>query len=87
MPFSTFRDSLFARNQSLIWFSSWFADSKNVLKLLSEENWFVSSAKSTGSRTLVGFLMSFTKIRKSKDPSIEPWGTPHLRIFISVLKL
>ena len=85
--FCTFRDSLFARNQSLIWLSSWFAFSNRTVILLSEENRFVSSAKSTGSRTLVELLRSFTKIRKSKDPSIEPWGTPHLAIFIPVLEL
>ena len=84
--FPTFRVSLFARNQSLIWFSHWFAVSNRVLMLLSEQNRFVSSAKSTGSRTLVELLRSFTKIRKSKDPCIEPWETPHLTIFISVLK-
>ena len=79
--------SLFARNQSLTWFSSFFAVSKRVLTLLSEQNRFVSSAKSTGSSTLVELLRSFTKIRKSKGSSIKPWEKTHLTIFISVLKL
>ena len=39
--------------------------------------------KSTGSRPFIELLRSFTKIRKSKGPSREPWGTPHLTIFIS----
>ena len=84
--FSTLKDSLFARNQSLIWFSFWFSVSKRVLILLSEQNRFVLSAKNTRSRTLVELLRSLTKIRKSKGPSIQTWGTPHLTSFISVLK-
>ena len=77
-------DSLFSRNQYLIWPSSWFAISIKTLILFSEQN--VSSAKSTGSRILVELLRSFTKTRKSKGPSIEPWRTPHLTIFISVFQ-
>ena len=42
--------------------------------------------KSTGSRTLLELSRLFTKIRKGKGPSLEPWGKPHLTIFISVLK-
>ena len=84
--FAIFRDSLFARNQSLIWFSFWFAISKRILILLLEQNRFVSSAKSRGSMSLANFLRSFTKITKLKGPSIEPWRTLDLTIFISVLK-
>ena len=65
--FFTFRDSLFARNQSLISFSSWFTVSNRALILLSEQNRFVSSAKVHDQE-----LRSFAKIRKSKGPIIEP---------------
>ena len=83
--FSTFRDSLFARNQSLIRSSSWFAVSKRAPLLSSEQNRLASSRKSTGSWTLVELLRSFTKI-KNNGPSIEHWETPHLTILISFLK-
>ena len=70
--FCTFRNRLIAKNQLLIWLSSWFAVSNSALILLSEQYRFVSSAKSTQSRTLVELLRSFTKIRKNRSPSIEP---------------
>ena len=63
--------------------------------LLSEQNRFALTAKSTGARTLVELLRSFTKKkkkkkkkikRKSKSPSVGLRGTPRLTIFISVLK-
>ena len=76
--FFTPRDSLFARNQSLIWFSFWFAISKRVLILLSEQNRFVLSAKTTRSRTLVELLRSFTRIGKDKGPSIKNLGEHHI---------
>ena len=40
--FSTFRDSLFARSQSLIWPSSWFAVSNTALMSLSDQSRFAS---------------------------------------------
>ena len=60
--------------------------------LLSEQNRFALTAKSTGARTLVELLRSLTKKkkkkkeRKSKSPSVGLRGTPRLTIFISVLK-
>ena len=61
--------------------------------LLSEQNRFALTAKSTGARTLVELLRSFTKKKKkkkneikSKSPSVGLRGTPRLTIFISVLK-
>ena len=61
--FSAFRDSLFTRNQSLIRLSTWFAISNRALALLSEQDRFVSSAKSTGSRTWV-----------DQEPQLSCWG-------------
>ena len=31
-------------------------------------------------KTLETLNMSLTKIMKKKEPRIDPWGTPHLRV-------
>ena len=40
----------------------------------------MSSAKIIGLSNLVDFFKSFTDMRKSNGPSMEQWGTPHLKL-------
>ena len=76
--FSTFRQSLFARNQSFSFSNSWFIVLYNLgISGDDKVTVVVSSAKL---RTLffVELLMSLTYIKKRIGPRIEPCGMPQV---------
>ena len=75
--FSTFRQSLFARNQSFSFSNSWFIVLYNLGISGDDKVTVVSSAKL---RTLifVELLRSLTYIKKRIGPRIEPCGTPQV---------
>ena len=82
--FFAFSESLFAKNHSLTSFNSLLTIWKSAFIFLREEKRFVSLANIIGSKYFVTSWRSLTTIRNNKGPKIEPWGTPHIIVFIFV---
>ena len=83
--FSTFKDSLFAVNQSLMFTSSLFTTVKRCLMSLRLKKRLVSSANIIGSNKRDAFGRSLTYTRNRSGPRIDPWGTPQVTYLGSVL--
>ena len=75
---SRFKDILFAHNQLSTFLSSAFMTSKICVRSSLSKQTVVSSAKWTNLSTVEHLHMSLMYIKKSKGPSMEPWGTPML---------
>ena len=70
--FSTFKDSLFAVNQSLMFSSSLFITVKRCLMSFWLNKSSISSANIIGSNKRDGTLLTYTRNRSG--PGTDPWG-------------
>ena len=86
LVFLTFKDNLFEDTQSLILHSSLLKMMSLLASFMSQYN-VVSSAyiNILKTRLTLGKLLMY--IRKSKGPTIEPWGTLIEIDFVSDLEL
>ena len=85
LVFLTLKDSLFEDSQSLILHSSLYK-MMSLLALFMLQYNVVSSAYINILKTRLTLGKSLMYIRKSKDPKIEPWGTPIEIDFVSDLE-
>ena len=82
--FSTFKDSLYAVNQSLMFTSALFATVKRCLMSLKLKKRLVSSANIIGSNKRDAFGRLLTYTRNRSGPRTDPWGTPQVTYLRSV---
>ena len=80
--FSTYKDSLFAVNQSLMFTSFLFTTVKRCLMSLWLKKRLVSSAKMIGSNEPDAFGRSLTYTRNRSGPRIDPWRNTTSNIFM-----
>ena len=85
LGFLTFKDNLFEDSQSIILHSSLFK-MMSLLALFMLQYSVVSSAYINILKTRLTLGKSLMYIRKSKDPMMEPWGTPIKINFVSDLE-
>ena len=83
--FLTFKESLFEINHSLIFCNSLLTVEKRKLMSLCSKNRFVSSANIIVFNKLEALGRSFTYIKSSSGPRIDPCGTPHVTFCSLVL--
>ena len=72
--FSTFKDSLFAVNQSLMFTSSLERNYKEVFNVLMIKEKISIISKYIGSNKRDAFSRSLTYTRNRIGPRIDPWG-------------